>query len=328
MMKRKHKRAVATAVWAVFGLLTAWLLATVGLGVYFARASDCGGCHVMKPYRRALADGPHSKLPCRACHVTPGVAGTASIGFSGERRALSAVLGRTPSQYSPVSDASCRRCHVESLARTVESHGIRVRHREFTAIRCSQCHAGSAHQLADRTYPTSHMDECVSCHTPRASDPATCQLCHIENVQRDTRGATAWRAVHGPNWERTHGMGRLTTCATCHESGTCERCHGTKIPHDPDWLQTHGPQATDARNKVKCVRCHESDWCTDCHGVTMPHAAGFIKQHASSAEKLGVEACRRCHSAEACDDCHMRSRHPQGPDDANSPHTPSTEAGE
>jgi hypothetical protein len=71
-----------------------------------------------------------------------------------------------------------------------------------------------------------------------------------------------WRTrAHGISaaWERE-------SCKTCHNSGSCIRCHMSTRPlnHKGAWSSTHGLAAQIDSNR-HCAVCHSQAWCTACH---------------------------------------------------------------
>lgn len=265
----------------------------------------------MRATVQAARSSAHASLECSRCHMIGGVAGVIPDGLEMGRMATGMLLGHRPSPSAFISDASCRACHERVLRTTVRSGGIAIRHEDLLAVPCVECHAGTGHQLSRRVYATTQMEDCTSCHKVDARNTGACDLCHVEGERGTRDEATAWRVSHGPDWQRTHGMGNLDSCADCHQRDACVKCHGTMIPHPGDWPSTHGVDAvSDDRT---CLKCHEKTWCTDCHVVAMPHAEGFLRVHGPAADESGRATCLRCHDGATCDNCHYRSSHPDVP---------------
>ena len=147
----------------------------------------------------------------------------------------------------------------------------------------------------------------MACHRTE-SRPITCDTCHLERGQRERVRTGPWQATHGPSWRKTHGMGSLRFCATCHPPDYCVQCHGTALPHDESFGSTHG--ATAKRDLAACKKCHDYETvCTPCHGVPMPHEKGYLKIHSSKTSSVNDPKCTKCHRVDDCVFCHVRHVH-------------------
>lgn len=288
-----------------------WLLVTAGLGIAVDDTACASACHTMRAYDTAADGSAHASIGCQECHATPGPAGALVDGVALQRRVLAAAVGRAPAS-APVSDAACRTCHVGVSRGTVVAGGIAVRHSDFWATPCADCHGGTAHAVSDRRYRVPEMDDCLQCHSASANEPSQCSRCHVPGSQKERPGAASWAITHGPTWAQTHGLGDSSTCVSCHAPAYCARCHGVALPHPTDWPQVHGREMSDDDLRA-CQTCHNPDWCVSCHQIEMPHPAGFLPAHGPEAERLGGDTCVRCHTQQACDDCHFRSAHPDIP---------------
>lgn len=152
------------------------------------------------------------------------------------------------------------------------------------------------------------MELCVACHRS-AKAPVACDTCHSARTERERLRQGPWQITHGAQWSKTHGLGSIRSCDTCHPEDYCVRCHGTVLPHPPGFGQSHGDEAK--RDLKVCASCHDTGTlCTPCHGVEMPHGDGFLKQHSSLAKGLDDPSCTRCHDTEDCVACHVRHVHP------------------
>jgi trimethylamine-N-oxide reductase cytochrome c-type subunit TorC len=302
------RRGVTVALFAV----VAWLAFSSALGAV-ARSRDlCTGCHAMEPYAAASHSSTHEGVECITCHKTSGTLGILPDGIALQRRTLRSMMGVTP-QVASVDDAACLKCHARIRSGVSVARGIRVQHAEFIDRPCGECHGGLAHRIENRRYVVPEMDSCMACHTASSTELSGCTMCHSTQSQRERRETdTSWRVTHGPTWKTTHGMGELDTCRTCHPAPFCVRCHGTPLPHTPDWSQVHG-KGLAPQTREQCATCHEKSWCDACHGIEMPHPAGFLPRHGPITQTVGDEACARCHALAGCEDCHFRSSHPNLP---------------
>ena len=319
-VSRKQRRDVSERVRAVArvgipvaagAILVALALVVVaGFGV---RASiGCTTCH--ESYATAHAQTVHATVACAVCHAREGALGVLPDGVRAVHWAGSAVLGKEPAASLTAGQAACDTCHDSIGEQTIDNRGIAVRHADFVAsTACSFCHGGTGHQVEGRAYRTTHMDDCMTCHTTALSDMGGCSLCHLEGGEDErAQTDTAWRVTHGPQWRQTHGMGDQSTCRSCHTVDFCVKCHGVRVPHPADWPAVHG-RGLDAVGREGCATCHEPEWCTSCHGIEMPHPQGFLPAHGPESDRLGEETCERCHDPAGCDVCHFESSHPNLP---------------
>lgn len=269
----------------------------------------CQLCH-QKEFK-TWQQSSHRESACNSCHRRPGAFGIAAQRLEVVRMGARYPLGlyRKPITASVVNE-SCLRCHAKVREGNVERNAIRMSHvePERAGYRCTDCHSGVVHKKKVAGLGEPSMEICMKCHT--GDQTATCETCHVERAEREPPpGDTAWRLTHGENWRKLHGMGTLTTCVTCHQSGGyCKRCHGTEIPHSAGWLNLHGKEARQLPKS--CLGCHKQSFCDSCHGLKMPHPASFLPKHASEVKKLGLKLCMKCHSPESCDQCHTRHIHP------------------
>ncbi|MDI6711869.1 MAG: hypothetical protein QMD96_01380 [Anaerosomatales bacterium] len=269
----------------------------------------CAVCHRGLGGAAGAAPG-HARLSCYACHLGRGAADWPSF----KARELfvmypKAVAGAGLTYGpAPVERAACLRCHRRVADSVVEANGIRVDHRACAADRpCGDCHGASAHGSALRWSKQPVMEECVACHRA-AGSPTECDSCHVEHTERERLAKGPWQITHGANWSKTHGMGTLQWCATCHPSGYCVRCHGVGLPHPADFGRTHGALAK--APKAACRSCHDEALCDGCHGVPMPHPEGFLVRHSSEASSSADPKCLSCHIQKDCQACHEMHVHP------------------
>ncbi len=312
-LPRAQRRGIRQLLTGAVVLAAVWVGGLLVLGVAAQADRTCVSCHSMRVYESAMADSDHDSTGCVACHGVPGPLGIAADGFALSRRISAHLVGRDPGGSAAHSDSTCRSCHAHVLSETVTANGIAVRHADFAATPCTECHAGTGHTLDDRVYSATHMDDCLTCHRTSASNLEGCRLCHVAGStdRRDT--STAWKVAHGPTWQTTHGSGDLETCRSCHPADYCTRCHGTPVPHPATWARGHGEEAIGAMKRASCETCHDPAWCERCHGVQMPHPDGFMAHHPSTTQGVSDARCMRCHEAQTCQECHLRSAHPAIP---------------
>lgn len=300
MARRPDPKVVLRA--GVF-LLAGFIVASVAwIGVTAVTMPGCEWCHDRGEFRAESMQSTHSDIECGVCHGADSVATRFTFA---SRTAFGMVVPIVPAGgrvVSNVEDRVCLGCHASVLVDVVASKGYRIEHAPCTAgRRCVDCHAGIAHGESVRWMRTTQMDDCLECH-PADKVRRTCDMCHHEHSPRERLGFGVWRVTHGANWPETHGMGDNHTCAGCHVREYCEPCHGIPLPHDSDYLRTHGAQAI--AEAATCDRCHVSEYCNGCHAVEMPHTPAFTQGHGEIAEMPDDQTCYRCHLEADCSTCH------------------------
>lgn len=181
----------------------------------------------------------------------------------------------------PLSMDDCRACHQRSAV--VED--------------CAACHR----EIRDDAPPTSHehnwtrihgqvvrsgselvADRCTLCHVAQND----CISCHM--VQQPQNHTNYWRL-------RGHAvMSSLdrASCATCHRSDFCSRCHAATLP-----LSHRGTWGSPRDNH--CVACHfplKDEGCFTCHKGTPSHLQA-PRRPADPTHMQATDAqCRACHA--------------------------------
>ncbi|MHB8965525.1 MAG: hypothetical protein ACYC52_06095 [Coriobacteriia bacterium] len=209
--------------------------------------------------------------------------------------------------------AACLGCHARVLATPVGASGLRIDHATCaTTDSCDDCHSTAAHGTAVRWTRQVVMEECIACHAG-IDAPRTCETCHEARSETERLAKGPWQITHGPSWEKTHGMGDLRSCDTCHPKDYCVRCHEIPLPHPVDFPALHGKQAQ--RAPASCAACHDAEeLCDPCHGLEMPHPAGFRATHSETAGSRADEGCLTCHYETDCRACHEAHTHPGSTD--------------
>jgi hypothetical protein len=295
----------------------------------------CSQCHRDDREATALASSAHKGVACMACHGLRGAAGPARQLVTYARwLTVYSVTQRDPAPAGAFVDANaCLACH-SGIAKTVVSHGIRVRHSDFAAgvvrgpgpgVACGQCHNSTAHgtSMTRPTVPT--MGGCVLCHDGTKA-PAACPTCHVQDL-----GLAYTPTKHLPKVLITP-QAESSSCYQCHAEKPCLTCHGVTMPHPPGWVRAPGVASgpnLHARpgfaNRDVCWRCHYSGKqvfvpsaasCSgasgSCHGLlgSMHGGKAWIAEHGLEAtgRKTGTNAaCYDCHATDFCSMCHTDS---------------------
>lgn len=271
----------------------------------------CASCHSMRASATSLAASSHTGIDCYRCHLASGAWSWPAF----KARELlvmypAAMLGRGVSGADDgVPDTGCVSCHDRVLRSTLEGKGTRIAHRTCAEGRlCSDCHGTESHGKAARWVRQPYMDDCVGCHL-REKATTECDACHVEKSTAERIARGPWQVTHGPEWRKTHAMGDLALCETCHPASKCVSCHGVPLPHPADIGRTHGTLADEPG--AKCADCHDrKGFCDVCHGVPMPHPADFLPTHSKIAKSRADASCMKCHYRYDCDTCHTKHTHP------------------
>jgi hypothetical protein len=273
-----------------------------------SQPAACMSCHAAY----ASTGTPHAKASCYGCHLENGA-------WSWPAHKVEELTVMYPAAWSgaraivdPPKETSrhaCLGCHDNVLKEVVTAKGLRIDHVACAAkaSSCDVCHALQPHATRVRWKREVVMEDCIACHRAQKIS-IKCDLCHVSKGQQARLARGPWQVTHGPNWEKTHGMGTLASCVACHPADYCVRCHGTVIPHGVDFGTTHGKQAEVDRDQ--CLVCHKSEqFCKACHGIDMPHPAGFLKTHDKAAKGAEDQSCIRCHISTDCIQCHNNHIH-------------------
>jgi hypothetical protein len=177
---------------------------------------------------------------------------------------------------------------------------------------CAACHVANTHEPDTINRPT--MVTCYQCHTLEAGAraPGECSLCHPPelNPEPQTHLAANWV----PDKHNVAAKANPFECATCHEQGFCNECHGLELPHPTDFsTRTHAE--TFFQDPALCEKCHvreplvRRDTCDTCHHPQGPTSSTWIAWHPNVVGSRGAETCFQCHATDTCRACHR-----QGPE--------------
>lgn len=296
--------------WVVWLAVIVPMLLVLVPGVYASVAlPGCASCHGKDTaFRTQTAASSHSGVECAACHVPSGSVARLGFGFRQVFHMVVPAVAGKGREWAAVPDPSCLSCHEQINQDVVEVNGIRIDHSVCTeGSKCTDCHSTVAHGTATPWPRVYDMETCLECHASK--DIADCDLCHAGKRPSSRITSGVFATTHGPDWQKTHGMGNSSTCTACHTGDSCVKCHGAGLPHAPTFVETHGQIARTPA--AKCATCHEQQFCTDCHGVQMPHTNAFTRGHAKPAE-ADPAVCKRCHADSDCVTCHETHVHPGG----------------
>jgi hypothetical protein len=280
------------------------------IGVTAVTLPGCTSCHWAGEFKSNSIEQAHASIACPRCHVKDDVGSRVSYAayeiFFMELHIMPSA-GRSGAQ---VADSTCLSCHQAVNKGITQVNGLRIQHAKCAKnSRCTDCHSATAHGASVKWQRTSHMEACLDCHVPNKVRQ-TCDTCHGDQPPTDALAAGPWYVTHGPDWRTTHGMGDWNTCAACHAPDFCVQCHHLALPHDSDFIRTHGVTALTQRSD--CIVCHQAKFCSDCHGLEMPHPVSFAPTHPDTVKAQGQSVCLKCHVLDDCETCHIKHVHPGG----------------
>jgi hypothetical protein len=291
-----------------FLLISFVIILISGVSALTPLPSFCNTCHG-RDYQ-AWKESPHREVNCDFCHQQSGLLGLGVQRVKVLRMFASQATGLYGRPVTAqVEREQCRLCHLDVESKVIVRNALRVSHDEFTkeGWQCTECHNTIAHKGVTPNEEFGTMEKCLECHNlERAS--TQCDLCHIENVERERRVTKdVWRVTHGPAWRSLHGMGNLSSCSVCHSENYCAKCHKIALPHTEAWMANHGGIAKQVPDS--CTQCHQQNLCKSCHQIEMPHPATFLPEHPKIEKQRGEAFCLKCHMKASCDLCHARHIH-------------------
>lgn len=146
-----------------------------------------------------------------------------------------------------VATEECDACHPKGFELVPPDHtkqfiaGTHKKRANEQPAYCAQCHK---------------PEFCVECHAGRkklAEGKTSKPVIPADHKSKD------WKTKHGPPYLAQKG-----SCASCHDSPSCQRCHKTVMPHPSDWLKKHSLEA--GVPKEDCNVCHtDRRFCQECH---------------------------------------------------------------
>lgn len=300
--RRLSGRAVITIVVATVVAIVA--LTTVGS--YAAASADCTDCH--KSVSTQVEHSSHADLECATCHVSPTMLGRTRFGATLLFGMAVHVVDTTRAPALNVPNSRCTSCH-DDLAGTA-GNTLKIDHEACAPYdQCVKCHTNVGHDTEKSISEALDMFDCLSCHN-KTQQTQDCDSCHAGRLPEDRIKTGSFAVTHGPDWQKTHGMGNMSACSACHTADKCAKCHGTGVPHTYSFQRVHGSYGKSAG--AQCATCHTTAYCQDCHGIEMPHPAGFKETHSDTVKADGQDLCMTCHIQSDCTTCHTMHIHPGG----------------
>lgn len=277
------------------------------VGASAAFMPGCAGCHLEGAFGEQSAASAHADVACSSCHGGTTALTRLDWGLNQVFGMYLPLIDADPT-LSSVSRARCVSCHEAALAGISEAGGLRVKHESCAqANECTDCHGATAHGSALAWPRTASMELCLDCHAA-VQGPTGCDSCHRGRLAADRIKTGTFAVTHGPNYQTTHGLGRMTTCGPCHDESKCAGCHGAGVPHGGRFVQRHSDIAL--REDATCEACHTQEFCSNCHSIEMPHPPSFTPEHATIVKRDGDTLCKTCHAPEDCVRCHEMHVHP------------------
>ena len=301
-MRRFSPRAIVAIVLSALGVL----LVLVAVGSYFAADADCAACHT------EIADttehSTHADVECASCHVSQTTLGRTRFGATLLFGMQIHIINTETAPALNVPNSRCTSCH-DDLSGTVGG-ALKINHLACAEYdQCVKCHVNVGHDADTSVSQALDMFDCLSCHN-QTQQTADCDVCHEGRLPADRIKTGSFAITHGANWQKTHGMGNMAACSSCHTVEKCAECHGVGVPHSYNFQRSHG--AYGKSEGAQCETCHTASYCEDCHAIEMPHPAGFKEGHAATVKADGDDLCMTCHAESDCTTCHTMHIHPGG----------------
>lgn len=173
---------------------------------------------------------------------------------------------------------------------------------------CAACHPANTHMPDKINVP--RMSMCFMCHgvDEESAAPGRCSLCHPKGMPR-----TPQTHLTGSWLPNEHGEAALVDrieCVACHEEkGSCDPCHGLRMPHPTNWDEGNH-EAPFFEDRTACQQCHvrisgERDFCDSCHHPRGSKDEGWLDAHPEVVTAAGAFTCLECHSTQTCSSCHI-----------------------
>jgi hypothetical protein len=249
---------------------------------------DCRGCHRPEEIENPGAATVHRVL---ASYVVSGKYEHIKFSHAQHFKAQDAYhLDCTTCHYGITSSTSLASMTLPKMADCVSCHDVsKTIAAEYRMSNCASCHAepkmGPIPEAHTRIVkPVSHTDGFRVHHADEASKPgAPCFVCHM-NVAATSNAAqecaechqTMKPASHTARWkDDVHGKVASfdrATCATCHTTNFCSRCHNeTPRSHFPlAQFKAGGHAQLAILNERSCLTCHTfADTCEECHAKNL-----------------------------------------------------------
>jgi predicted CXXCH cytochrome family protein len=263
----------------------------------------------------------HTQERCTSCHVdldnAPEILAIPAAPATWELPAYAVQYPLPPShlsrqwteQHGPLaSRAQCATCHVreDCTACHVQPYD------EVIAAFPARADVNAPGTGTERQKPLSHASRWFERDHAgvAASQPQSCNACHVRKFCTDCHDAPAEATFHPRNFTAQHSAAAYSQrmeCSTCHEVRTfCRACHlqqgmqavGRLGPgfHDaePFWLLRHARAAR--QGLESCTSCHTQSDCMQCHSQlgafqVSPHGPGFDARRAYSRNPVICSAC-------------------------------------
>jgi len=230
-------------------------------------SAKCTDCHSEKGWKPARYDhaksrfplaGPHRKLACAACHVSPAIKGLPTD--------CGGCHKKTPHGGTPTP---CTACHSQQSWRDLAPPGPlqRALHQRFryplngahAKVACDKCHERSG----KRRYFRMAFADCADCHRDKHNGELAppCGRCHVvtgfKEMTSFDHGRTAF-PLDGPH--------KMVACGKCHPGNDfrgaprrCSRCHLDIARFQRGFYRRTSMDLVSPKAKiVACTGCHKT----------------------------------------------------------------------
>lgn len=249
----------------LLGVLVALIL-LVGWTKVVGTTSFCTSCHTTRAAAATAAHSAHAQVSCVSCHRGYGVKGAVAY-IPTFFRELVDQLTPLPVAKGVMDSAVCSDCHGTIFTSPLLAG-------EHPSTGCPACHGDPSHPkpLPAAISPFNpHPTTWVQLHGDAAlKSTETCATCHPPDFCMETcHFKFEQQFPHSDDWITVHGTAEIEqgpeACTLCHPTTFCASCHGTEIPHAPEWLSRHYIQLGSGYPTTPCLLCHAPTDCDNCH---------------------------------------------------------------
>jgi hypothetical protein len=250
--------------------------------------ADCRGCHQPEEIENPSATTAHHEL---ASYVVSGKYDRIKFSHAQHFKYRESYhLDCTTCHYAVAASTSLNDLQLPKMGDCVNCHDVsKSVAADYRMSKCQVCHvdmpSGAAREIHSLLVkPASHTEGFRLHHGDEASKPgAPCFVCHT-SVEPSAVGRqqcadchhVMMPVSHSARWkDDIHGKYAAldrSTCATCHVTDFCSRCHNeTPRSHLPLAQFKNGGHAQLAvLNERSCFTCHTfADTCSECHSQNL-----------------------------------------------------------
>lgn len=270
--------------------------------------SQCAFCHPdlddITPGRLIFAHDDHltRNYSCSACHTQfPHDENGATVP---DMLSCYRCHGLQHASQGSVATEDCDKCHPE---------GFDLKPADHTRVFATETHPRQAEKRPEYCAMCHQTDFCIDCHNGRGKGPNAPAKPVLPSDHKDAR----WRSKHGEQFLDSKGL-----CGVCHTGPSCQECHRTVVPHQPDFIADHKPPKGVPKedcyichkDRTECQQCHHAEVqtaeliaenCTPCHDEMKTKPATAIKSKAFAEHAVHFNVAESKGKPYRCYECHV-----------------------